>query len=390
VIVHDPIKYMVSSNLSAKIDAEITDNIGVKSARVEYFVNGGIVQNLPLVNDTLDHFTGNLVFPAGSLNDGDQVSYRIVAVDASQAGNIGRSPLSGYNTFPIEGIKSPVDRYVNDFNSGPNDFISTDFTISTVTGFDSPALNSPHPYPSPDADNTTYNYTAVLKYPIILKTAGKMSYDEIVLVEPGDPGTKFGDANFWDYVIVEGSKDGGVSWKPLLDGYDSNAQKSWYNLYNSSIVGQNSTAVPTKDLFVNHAIDLLANGNFAAGDTIQVRFRLFSDPYAHGWGWIVDNLKIQDFGTAVNPILVSSGEVNFYPNPARGQLTLQIQAAKDISKFVLKAYNSAGIQVFNQAYPVGSNVFQTDIDVSRLSPGLYLFALEPENGQPVTRKILVQ
>ncbi|MHB9019800.1 MAG: T9SS type A sorting domain-containing protein [Minisyncoccota bacterium] len=389
VIVHEPIKYMVTSNLSAKIEAVITDNIGVKSARVQYFVNGGEIKEFPLVNDTLDHYSGELVFPAGSLNDGDQVSYRIVAADVSMAGNIGRSPESGYNIFPIEGIKNPVDRYVNNFDSVTNDFISSDFTVYAPSGFNSAALNSPHPYPSPETDNATFDFTAVLKYLLILKSGGKMSYDEIVLVEPADAGNNFGDSNFWDYVIVEGSKDGGNTWKPFLDGYDSNAQTSWLNLYNSQISGQNSVAVPTPDLFVNRSIDLLSNGNFAVGDTVQIRFRLFSDPYANGWGWIIDNLKIQDLGTAVNPVLVSSGEINFYPNPARTKLTLQVQSANRISNLVLKAYDSSGIEVFNQGYPVGNNEFKTDIDLSRFGPGVYLFALEPENGRPVTRKILV-
>jgi hypothetical protein len=34
--------------------------------------------------------------------------------------------------------------------------------------------------------------------------------------------------------------------------------------------------------------------------------------------------------------------------------------------------------------------FQTGIDVSKFIPGLYLFAIEPEKGQTVTRKILIQ
>lgn len=390
VIIHEPVKYLISNNLKATIGADITDNIGIKSAVVQYFVNGGIVQELPLVNDTLDHYTGQLVFPEGSLNDGDTVSYRIVAVDVSMAANIGRSPESGYYKFPIEGIKTPVDHYVNNFDLLQNDFISTDFTVSMVTGFKTPALNSPHPYPSPDMDNTNYNFTAILKYPIILKSGGKMSFDEIALVEPGDSGTDFGSENFYDYVIVEGSKDGGFTWEPFLDGYDCRAHSSWETLYNSSFSGQNSTAVPQMDLFVNRTIDLLENGNFAAGDTVEIRFRLFSDPYANGWGWIIDNLKIQDVNTASNPVLVSSGEVNFFPNPAGDQLNLQIQSANQISEFDLKAYNSAGILVYSQIFPVGSNIFQTQIDVSSFVPGLYLFALEPEKGQPVTRKILIR
>jgi len=390
VIVYNPIKYLMTSNLSTKIIAHVTDNIGVKSVNVEYFVNGGLINTLALNNDSIDVYSGMLSFTPGSLVDGDLVSYRIVAVDVSSQSNIGRLPLSGYFNIRIFGFHNPVDTYVNNFDQDSLDFLSDSFRIYTVKGFDSPALNSPHPYPSPDMDNGSINLTAVLKYPIILKAGGVMSYDEIAIVEPGDPGTKFGDANFYDYVIVEGSSDHGTNWKPLIDGYDSNAQKSWYNLWISSVVGNNSTAVATKALFVNRQFNMLANGNFKAGDTIQVRFRLFSDPYSHGWGWIVDNLKIQDTGTTINPMLLSSGEVVLYPNPASGKLNLHIQTNDNIHKLVLKGYNSLGEQVYNQSFQIESNLLESVIDVSKYVPGLYLFTVEPENGQVVTRKILIQ
>ena len=32
--------------------------------------------------------------------------------------------------------------------------------------------------------------------------------------------------------------------------------------------------------------------NISAGDTLLVRFRLFSDPFANGWGWVIEDLKI--------------------------------------------------------------------------------------------------
>lgn len=390
VIAHEPIKYLLSSNPSAKIDVVATDNIGIKSVKVEYFVNGGLIKELALTNDSADRYTGNLTFPTGSVQGGDLVSYRIVAVDVSSQNNVGRLPLSGYNTFKIEGIQDPVNRYVTNFDAGNQDFIGTDFTISTVTGFDSQALNSAHPYLSPDADNTNYNFSTILKYPIILNTKGKLSFDEIVLVEPGEAGNKFGDQNFWDYVIVEGSKDGGITWNPFADGYDSNAQKSWTTLWSSAMSGNNSTAVPTKDLFVKHEINMLANGNFKAGDVVLVRFRLFSDPYSHGWGWIIDNLAIQDFETAAIPTLLSSGEVSFFPNPAINQLNIQVDGKNTIHNLQLKVYNVSGKLVYSQAFPVESNLFQAAINVSSFIPGLYLFTLEPEQGQAVTRKILIQ
>ena len=390
VLMHEPVKYMLTTSLSAKIDVEATDNMGIKSVSLEYFVNGGQVKNLALVNETNDLYTGSLVFPIGSVKDGDKVQYRVVAVDVSSNSNIGRLPLSGYNTFYIQGIQKPVNKYVNNFDIETHDFISTDFDIITVSGFDSPALNSAHPYLSPDTDDMNFNFTTVLKYPIILKTGGKMSFDEIVLVEPGEAGTKFGDEEFWDYVIVEGSKDGGKNWKPLIDGYDSSSQLSWSKLFTSKMSGNNSTAVPTKDLIVKREIDLLANQNFIAGDTIQIRFRLFSDPYSHGWGWMIDNLNIQDFGTAINSLAISSGEVLFFPNPATERVNLHIQSREKIQKFILKAYNSSGNLVYNQSFTMESGSFQTGIDVQKFIPGLYLFSIEPENGQVVTRKILVQ
>jgi hypothetical protein len=390
VIVHDPVKYLMDTNLKVKISAQVTDNLGVKNVKLELFLSGGNLQSIDMKNDSVDMYSGELSFPEGSLKDNDIVNYRIVAYDASSQNNIGRLPLSGYFRFRIAGFRNPVKIYVNDFSVDTLDFISGDFKINKVSGFDSQALNSPHPYASPDADNQEFNFTTILKYPIILKPGGKMHFDEIALVEPGDPGVKFGSPDFFDYVIVEGSSDEGTNWKPLADGYDCNLIKSWATFYNSAMASQNSTAVPTKDLFVNHEIDLLANGNFKAGDTVQVRFRLFSDPYAHGWGWIIDNLKIQDVETATNPRILSSGEISYYPNPAKDRLNLQVQSKINLHQFFLKVYNLSGAMVYYQSYTTESTEFSTEINVSNFIPGLYLFALEPENGPVITRKIQIQ
>ena len=390
VVTYQPIKYMLSTNLSAPIEAGVTDNLGVKSVRIDYFVNGGMIQQIPLANTAPDVYSGNLVFPAGTVKGGDKISYRITATDASSQGNIGKSPVSGYYTFTVEKIQIAAEKYVNNFNATTNDFIGSDFNVATPAGLDSPGLNSAHPYLSPDADNMHYDFTTILRYPIVLKAGGRMKYDEIVLVEPGDSGSVFGHDNFYDYVIAEGSNDGGRSWKPLINGYDSNLHDSWYKLFISAKSGNNSSAVPTKDLYVNHEIDLLANGNFVAGDTILVRFRLFSDPYSHGWGWIIDNLNIQDFVMDSISVAISSGDVIIYPNPASGRVNVKFQTKNVLGRIVLKAFNSSGVLVYSRQMEVGANTFQTDIDVSRFSHGLYLFSVEPEKGRVINRKILVQ
>ena len=70
-----------------------------------------------------------------------------------------------------------------------------------------------------------------------------INFNEIVLVEPGETGSVFGSADFYDYVIVEGSKNFGKTWFSLADGYDCRLVSSWETAYNSSIVGQNSTYI---------------------------------------------------------------------------------------------------------------------------------------------------
>jgi len=390
VITHDPLNYQFDSDLNFNILAQVTDNMGVKEVKIEYFVPKGVVKAITMKNDSANYYSGMLSFPAGSLKDNDLINYRIVATDASLQANQGRWPETGFSKFRIVGFREPVSNYSNNFNIDTLDFISSDFRIYTVSGFDNNAINSRHPYLSPNKDDTEYNFITILKYPIILNPGTKMSFDEIVLVEPGDAGSKFGDDNFWDYVIVEGSSDEGITWKPLQDGYDSGLRKSWSDLFKSSILGDNSTAVPTKDFFVNHQIDMLANGNFKAGDTIQVRFRLFSDPYANGWGWIIDNLKIQDMGTFDNKALVSPGDLSIYPNPASNFINVSLQTSNHIQNVLIKAFNNSGTMVYNQSFSMGSSEFLTEIDISNFPSGLYLFSVEPQNGQTVTRKIVIR
>src|SRR5690606_23795683 len=108
--------------------------------------------------------------------------------------------------------------------------------------------------------------------------------------------------------ITEGSKDGGETWLPVIDGYDAREYSSWQTAYNNSITGNNSTAAGNPELFVNREISILENGNFSAGDTVLFRFRLYSDPFANGWGWAIDNLRIQSPVSATLPVL-SSGNI---------------------------------------------------------------------------------
>ena len=46
-------------------------------------------------------------------------------------------------------------------------------------------------------------------------------------------------------------------------------------------------------MFKSREIDFDAMGYFQEGDTVKVRFRLYSDDLTVGWGWGIDDLYIQ-------------------------------------------------------------------------------------------------
>lgn len=385
---HVPVKYMLESEQSAPIEVNATDNLGIAQVKVEYKINNQEVYEIILSKTGENLYTGEFNF--SGLADGDSISYQVIAIDDSQNANSKTLPETGYYTFYVEGLYEPVYSYTNDFNVSSRDFISADFHIGTETNFDDGALHSPHPYPSPEQDNTTYDFVTLLKYPIILSENKTISYKEVVLVEPGEDGSKFGDDNFWDYVIVEGSKNGKDNWLPLIDGYDSRASEYWETYYNNTIIGQDSRGIGRKGLYIERTFNLTENGNFNSNDTIFIRFRLFSDPYAHGWGWVIDDLAIQE-PTLVSSLLeISQDELILYPNPTSDVITIKGNFNSRIESIRLNIVNSSGQIVLQKDLSIHGNYLNESIVISYLQDGLYLLSFQFKDGQVITKRIIKQ
>jgi hypothetical protein len=207
--------------------------------------------------------------------------------------------------------RSPVYTYLNDFETPGSDFFGSQFRIGTEPRFKGSAIHSPHPYS--DAQTLVHVLTVPIR---VARNNATVAFDEIALVEPGDPGSVFGDANFWDYVIVEGSKNG-LTWTPLAPGYDARAYPQWETAFNAS-------TTPDSTLLRHRTIDL--HGAFAANDTVLLRFRLFADQSVNGWGWIIDNLQIQPGAATATeegtPGLALALAQNA-PNPVLSQTTIR-------------------------------------------------------------------
>ncbi|WP_375443319.1 T9SS type A sorting domain-containing protein [uncultured Fibrella sp.] len=423
-IVHAPDKTVI---LEAEVDtldilARVTDDRrlinaartkqGVDTVYVEYQING--VARPAIRMGLLDTNVFNvpdstwytyIPIPTRSLKAGSVINYRIVARDVSAARNQAISPATGFYSVSVVAPQTTVrSQYINDFNVGATaatDFVGSGFSIQQPTSFTSASINSEHPYKNGADAFSEANYTYTLLAPIRVKTnpdSARIQFDEIALVEPNDAGSFYGGTGFYDYAIVEGSKDNGLTWQPLLDGYNTNAYTEWLNTWSSSSApglpntGEvNSTAVGTPSLLKTRTIGLQTSGKFKANDVILIRFRLYADQLAHGWGWQIDNLKIQvpppPVILATEPLPMASFAV--YPNPASGsvRVTAELSQAATEGTMTLTSPSGQTLRQLPVAVRNGKQISE-QLDVSQLPAGMYFLQLNAGDARQV-KKIMV-
>ncbi|MEM9722564.1 MAG: T9SS type A sorting domain-containing protein, partial [Bacteroidota bacterium] len=280
-------------------------------------------------------------------------------------------------------FQNPQSRYVTDFEDGEDfqQLAPLGLEVREEEGFSSPALQSDHPYRfGVDFTGSNVDYLSVLRVPIIVQAdSAIITYRDIAIIETGEPGSEFGDGDFYDFVVVEGSKDL-VTWTPLAPGYDARRDASWLAVLN----GENTDPV-TEELFVNQRIDILET--FEPGDTIVIRFRLFSDPFVSGWGWAIDDLVIQDQAISVsrkNP--VEEIGLTLLGNPVGKELRFKIEKGAGTS-FDWALLDMNGKQL--TGLQKGAINQEQRYALDGLSAGIYFLKIDME-GQSFSRKFLKQ
>ena len=377
-IIHNQVKMISSSARDLEFMVFAQDNLGLNSVKVEYKLNGTAQEPILLNKQINDYYHCKIHFPENLINS-NEIEYRIIAEDNSENKNKKILPSNGYYTINVVKTFQPVAKYSTKFENGMEDFATADFSISPVTGFGDNILHTNSPYPLSALESENQNQIAQLRYPIILQENGEMVFDEVVLVEPGEPQTTYNDELFWDYVIVEGSKDNGISWQPLTEGYDSNSDELWLESFTSNFKSNVSYATGSSDMFLKQSINLTDNTGFFAGDTILIRFRLASDKSVNGWGWAIDNLEIQNNTALAEEGKMTRDNVNVFPNPFVSNFYVDCSNASDIATVNIEVTDMFGKTVYKNTGVDAMFDPKVRIDLPEGNPGIYFVSISDGN-----------
>lgn len=371
---------------------ECKDNIELDSIYLEYKINDNtskmitcdfvqytIYDNYPIYNVTVS-------LTDEGLADGDIFKYKFHAVDRAGTPNTSELPGTGYFEIEIFDVTDPVNEVVITFDESDIDskFIFDGLFVDQPTNFSSACLNSPHPYEEGDglnSENEIY-YRATLKSPVIIRDSeAYIQFDQVAIIEPGDDGATYGSSNFWDYAVIEGSKDNGDTWHDFENGWDCTISSAFLNAYNAGSDG-------TESMYEWKRVDMLSTSNFAADDTVLVRFTLYSDQLTVGWGWALDNLKIQGNVASTNDI-ISNSKLKVYPNPATDNLNIELVSEEMIEDIDISIYNVAGKLIYLNNKSVNSKLYIENIDISDLNKGIYIIKINSELNS-ITKKLIVK
>ncbi len=386
ILVHEPVSYYLESVDTIGFDALAADNIGVDTVIVEYKINDGPSAYLGLKSEGDYYYRNSLNANILSFEGGDSLRYRIIAYDKASSPNSKILPESGYFSVRIEDISPVRENYSTNFTGAAADFLNIGFEIQKPSGFSAYGLHSKHPYESPETDGGSIVYFAMLRIPVKFDANGMIiSYKDLALVEPGEEGSLFGSEDFYDYVVLEGSVDFGKKWFSLADGYDCRYAESWETLYNSSITGQNSNSTGNESLLMQHTLFPVPDSRITAGDTLMVRFKLFSDPYAYGWGWVIEDFHI---GPLINSVEKTSEDpVIIYPNPGIGIFTVSGTILENNKPLRYSILNTSGTCI-RSGYSGGES--EIIINIADQPSGIYFVHLFTSEGLRTIEYILIR
>lgn len=280
---------------------------------------------------------------------------------------VGEKNIETVKNLSSLALKASSSAFINNFDEMTD--LSSEFTgegyfLSTPSGFDDKAINSAHSYLE---DKTV---TLYLRTPIVVNADfPEISYKDVAIIEPGESGTSYPEQEFWDYVTIEGSKDG-KNWTPMITPYDASFNSDWLSIYNTT------NAKPTKNNYITHITK--TTDFFSAGDVVLIRFRLFSDAAAVGWGWVIDDLKIQEGALGIDKYSLNKVELSVYPNPISNNTVIDFPEKLRVSNLNYELHDISGRLIIKGEFNSLQSKIALPFDVSRLEKGNYIFSVNTE------------
>ncbi len=247
-------------------------------------------------------------------------------------------------TIEIIDFESITEEYLNDFNGEADTYNlfssffeeqllnSNRFTITSTSASDS-WENKSFIMNQHQLYQNSSDYIAMIERPIFVRgdETSKISFIDMAIVEPGD------DSGLWDYVVVEGTKDG-KEWIELTPKYDASKDVNWethYNLVDFSYSKFGFIDYPSNEsYYLQEEIDL--NDFFEYRDVILVRYRLNTDSSVQSLGWLIDNIVVQEPITDAPDLITTSIEFErttwVLNKPNTITFTIENQGTQDASQ----------------------------------------------------------
>jgi len=325
------------------------------------YANGQAVDRLYNIS------AGTDTFGTYRTNPPEEVTAQVVGFQATQ---------SAASDEKSRMIYSAEETLTENFDNGTSTCFG-DMTVATPNGFNDALLNTDHPY----TDGKIY-YT-YLGTPITIKSGSSLSYNDVAIVEPGESGSQYGDANFYDYVTVEGSNDGD-NWTVLITPYDCRYDATWQNAYDNSADGNES-------MLRGHQINLTAT--YTTDQNIYIRFKLYADANTNGWGWAVDDVDATNTVSAIKPtgtVARRFALLDNYPNPFNPTTTIRYEIAEQ-GPVELSVYNALGQKIRTLVKePKAAGQYSTSFNAAGLASGTYYYRLVFGNKTQVKKMLLLR
>jgi len=212
VIDHQPMDDQVLVTWPATVSATVTDNQGVDTVILEFMINGGLVETVPMTLERNGVYSADLY---GSVLLGDMIEYRITAVDVAATPNSSVDPGSGYHIFFMV---EPIPVFIFEPDGTPLsgaaiaqelDTLGIDYDMGTTLS------DNPSRYSSIFACLGVYNSNHTLTSAEGQELASFLDYGGRLYMEGGDTWAYDSETAVHPYFNIDGLSDGSSDAGPI-------------------------------------------------------------------------------------------------------------------------------------------------------------------------------